>query len=481
MCLAVPGRIVSVGEGESRRGRAASTSAASSRKSAWPSCPRRVGRLRPRPRRLRDHARRRGRGAKGLRVPEGDRRSRKGALVKFVDEYRDAAAVRRLAKALAHVATRPWTLMEVCGGQTHAIVRFGLDALLPPECHADPRTGLPGLRHPDRADRQRGRDRRAAGGRSSARSATCCACPAARQDLLTVKAEGGDVRDRLLAARRAGDWPAERPDAQVVFFAVGFETTAPANAMAVYQARREGISQLLAARVARPRAAGHARHPVGAGEPRPGLPRRRPRLHRDGLRGIRAASRASTTCRSWSPASSRVDILEGVLSVRPAARGGTGRGREPVRPLGRREGNPAAQRLMARGLPRRAAALARHRRDRRERPRALPRPTAASTPSAASACARSEPKSLRVPQRRGPARAPEARRLPRVRRALHARASPRRAHGLVGGRLRRLLPLPAGVAARGWGTERGFLLQPARVPRPATTPRRCWPTAAAAA
>ena len=66
--------------------------------------------------------------------------------MKFLDEYRDAGAARRLAAAIRASRTRPWTLMEVCGGQTHAIVRFGIDELLPPEIDARARPRLPGLR-----------------------------------------------------------------------------------------------------------------------------------------------------------------------------------------------------------------------------------------------------------------------------------------------------------------------------------------------
>jgi hydrogenase expression/formation protein HypD len=159
--------------------------------------------------------------------------------VRFVDEYRDAAAVRGLAKALAAVTTRPWTLMEVCGGQTHAIVRFGLDALLPDGVTLVHGPGCPVCVTPveliDRALAIAARP-----------DAILCSfgdmlrVPGSEKDLLAVKAEGGDVRvlysplDALEIARRS-------PDRQVVFFAVGFETTAPATAMAVYRAKREGL------------------------------------------------------------------------------------------------------------------------------------------------------------------------------------------------------------------------------------------------
>jgi hydrogenase expression/formation protein HypD len=160
--------------------------------------------------------------------------------VRFVEEYRDAAAVRGLAKALAAIATRPWTLMEVCGGQTHTIVRFGLDALLPPGVSLLHGPGCPVCVTPieliDRAVAIAARP-----------EAILCSfgdmvrVPGSEKDLLTVKAEGGDVRivysplDALALARRM-------PERQVVFFAVGFETTAPATAMAVHRARQQGVA-----------------------------------------------------------------------------------------------------------------------------------------------------------------------------------------------------------------------------------------------
>ena len=160
--------------------------------------------------------------------------------MRFVDEYRDAAAVRGLAKALAGIATRPWTLMEVCGGQTHTIVRFGLDALLPPGVSLLHGPGCPVCVTPiELIDR--------AVAIATRPEAILCSfgdmvrVPGSEKDLLTVKAEGGDVRivysplDALALARRT-------PERQVVFFAVGFETTAPATAMAVYQARQQGVA-----------------------------------------------------------------------------------------------------------------------------------------------------------------------------------------------------------------------------------------------
>lgn len=159
--------------------------------------------------------------------------------MKFTREYRDAAAARRYADAIARTVTRPWTLMEVCGGQTHAIVRFGIDALLPPEVTLVHGPGCPVCVTPveyiDKAVEI-----------AAAPDVIFCSfgdmlrVPGSRSDLLAVKSAGGDVRivySPLDAVRIAQ----AHPERQVVFFAVGFETTAPANAMAAYQAKREGL------------------------------------------------------------------------------------------------------------------------------------------------------------------------------------------------------------------------------------------------
>ncbi|MGO8751387.1 MAG: hydrogenase formation protein HypD [Thermoguttaceae bacterium] len=159
--------------------------------------------------------------------------------MKYVDEYRNAERAGQLAESIRRVVTRPWSIMEVCGGQTHAIVRFGLDELLPKEITLIHGPGCPVCVTPieilDKAVAIAARP-----------EVIFCSfgdmlrVPGSRTDLLTVKSEGGDVRivyspmDALALARK-------NPDRQVVFFAVGFETTAPANAMAVVQAARLGV------------------------------------------------------------------------------------------------------------------------------------------------------------------------------------------------------------------------------------------------
>ena len=159
--------------------------------------------------------------------------------MKFIDEYRDPVAARRLVTLIARTITRPWTLMEVCGGQTHAIVKFGIDELLPGQIRLIHGPGCPVCVTPlelvDKAIQIASRL-----GVIFASFGDMLRVPGSTHDLLSVKARGGDVRivysplDAVKIAR-------ENPDSEVVFFAVGFETTAPANAMAVFHAKREGL------------------------------------------------------------------------------------------------------------------------------------------------------------------------------------------------------------------------------------------------
>jgi hydrogenase expression/formation protein HypD len=160
--------------------------------------------------------------------------------MKYVDEYRDERAAEHYARALRTITTRPWTLMEVCGGQTHAIVKFGLDALLPPEVTLVHGPGCPVCVTPLEII-EKALDIAARPDVIFCSFGDMLRVPGRRKDLLSVKAEGGDVRivysplDALALAER-------HPEREVVFFAVGFETTAPANAMAVFQAAQKGVT-----------------------------------------------------------------------------------------------------------------------------------------------------------------------------------------------------------------------------------------------
>lgn len=160
--------------------------------------------------------------------------------MKYVDEYRDGALVRQLAAAVARRTTRPWTIMEICGGQTHAIVKFGLDELLPKAITLVHGPGCPVCVTPAEIIDD-------AVGLAVEQQAMVCSfgdmlrVPGTGIDLLTAKARGGDVR-MVYSPLDAVTVAKENPGREVVFFAVGFETTAPANALAVQRAQREGVA-----------------------------------------------------------------------------------------------------------------------------------------------------------------------------------------------------------------------------------------------
>ena len=159
--------------------------------------------------------------------------------MRFIEEYRDAEAAQRFAEAIRKIVTRPWTVMEVCGGQTHAIMKFGIDELLPPQVTLLHGPGCPVCVTPveliDKAVELASRP-----------EVIFCSfgdmlrVPGTKGDLLSAKAAGGGVR-MVYSPMDALQLALKNPDRQVVFFAVGFETTAPANAMAVYQAKRLSV------------------------------------------------------------------------------------------------------------------------------------------------------------------------------------------------------------------------------------------------
>lgn len=159
--------------------------------------------------------------------------------MKYLDEYRDEAVAQKLVAEINRVVTKPWVIMEVCGGQTHSIVKYGIDRMLPPEIELVHGPGCPvcvtSLEMIDKAH-------------AIARRPDVIFCsfgdmlrvPGSESDLFVLKSRGAEVRivyspiDALKIARA-------NPDKRVVFFAIGFETTAPANAMAVWQAQKQGI------------------------------------------------------------------------------------------------------------------------------------------------------------------------------------------------------------------------------------------------
>ncbi len=159
--------------------------------------------------------------------------------MKYLDEYRDPVLARKLMAEIHRITTRPWTLMEVCGGQTHTIVKQGIDEMLPDGVRMIHGPGCPVCVTPlEQVDKAL-----AIAARPDVIFTSygdMLRVPGSTTDLLSLKARGADVRivysplDSVRIARA-------NPDRQVVFFAVGFETTAPANAMAVWQAAQLGV------------------------------------------------------------------------------------------------------------------------------------------------------------------------------------------------------------------------------------------------
>ncbi|HEY2759154.1 MAG TPA: hydrogenase formation protein HypD [Pirellulales bacterium] len=159
--------------------------------------------------------------------------------MKYLDEYRDAGTVKRLADAIRRAVTRPWVIMEVCGGQTHTIVKYGVDRMLPDGVELVHGPGCPvcvtSLEMIDRAH--------AIATQPNVIFTSfgdMLRVPGSRGDLLQLKSQGADVRI-VYSPLDAVNLAAANPDRQVVFFAIGFETTAPPNAMAVWLARRRKL------------------------------------------------------------------------------------------------------------------------------------------------------------------------------------------------------------------------------------------------
>ncbi len=160
--------------------------------------------------------------------------------MKYLSEYRDPATVKKLTQAIASITTRPWRIMEVCGGQTHSIIKHGIDQLLPEAITLIHGPGCPvcvtPLAYIDKALAIAAQP-----GVIFCSFGDMLRVPGSQLDLLALKAQGADIRvvysplDALELAR-------QQPDKQVVFFGVGFETTAPTTALAAYQARQMGVA-----------------------------------------------------------------------------------------------------------------------------------------------------------------------------------------------------------------------------------------------
>ncbi len=159
--------------------------------------------------------------------------------MKYIDEYRDGTIARGLAAEIARRVTRPWVLMEICGGQTHTLMRFGIDEMLPAGIEMVHGPGCPvcvtSLETIDKAIEIASRP-----GVTLVSYGDMLRVPGSHTDLFHVRANGGDVRI-VYSPTEALKIARANPERYIVFFAVGFETTAPANAMAVWLAKREGL------------------------------------------------------------------------------------------------------------------------------------------------------------------------------------------------------------------------------------------------
>jgi hydrogenase expression/formation protein HypD len=162
-----------------------------------------------------------------------------GWVVKYLTEFRNGEVAQRMAREIHSVSTRPWKIMEVCGGQTHSIIKNGIDQMLPNGIEMVHGPGCPVCVTPlsliDKALAI-----------ASQPGVIFCSfgdmlrVPGTEGDLFQVKGRGGDVRV-VYSPLDAVDLAVKNPEKQVVFFGVGFETTAPANAMSVHLAKRRGL------------------------------------------------------------------------------------------------------------------------------------------------------------------------------------------------------------------------------------------------
>ena len=263
--------------------------------------------------------------------------------MKYLDEYRDPQTAQRLAAAVARTVTRPWTIMEVCGGQTHAIVKYGIDRMLPPDVELVHGPGCPvcvtALETIDRAHAVASR-----AGVVFCSFGDMLRVPGSRGDLLQLKAQGCDVRV-VYSPLDAVNLAAAHPQRQVVFFAIGFETTAPANAMAVWLARRRGLTNfsMLVAHVLVPPALAAV---LAAPDNR--------------VQGFLGPGHVCTVmgCSEYEPVAARwnvpivvagfepIDLLDGVLRVVRQLEAGQAVVENQYGRAVRMEGNPASRKLL---------------------------------------------------------------------------------------------------------------------------------------
>jgi hydrogenase expression/formation protein HypD len=264
--------------------------------------------------------------------------------MKYLDEFRDPKIARKILDEIHAVTTKPWVIMEICGGQTHSIIRNGIDQLLPDGVELVHGPGCPVCVTPleliDRAV--------AIAARKDVIFTSfgdMLRVPGSEKDLFMVKSEGGDIRV-VYSPLDAVEIARKNPEKQVVFFAVGFETTAPNNAMAVWQAHREGLDnfKVLVSHVLVPPA---MRALLSSPQNR--------------VQGYLAAGHVCTIMgwEEYEPIVSQfgvpivvtgfepVDILEGVLMVVRQLEGGTATVENQYSRAVRREGNIPARNLVS--------------------------------------------------------------------------------------------------------------------------------------
>jgi hydrogenase expression/formation protein HypD len=263
--------------------------------------------------------------------------------MKYLDEYRDGELAQKIAREVHRVTTRPWNIMEVCGGQTHAIVKFGIDELLPKQITLIHGPGCPVCVTPLEII-EKALEIAARPNVIFTSFGDMLRVPGSTTDLLSVKAKGGDVRI-VYSPLDAVKIAEQNPGKEVVFFGVGFETTAPATAMAVYQAAQKRLKNffLLTSHVLVPPAmeallsspnckiqgflaAGHVCTVMGFEEYFP----------------VAAKYHVPIVVTGFEP----LDILQGVLMVVQQLESGRGEVENQYARAVRREGNQPAQKLI---------------------------------------------------------------------------------------------------------------------------------------
>src|SRR4051794_27553710 len=159
--------------------------------------------------------------------------------MKYIDEFRNPKIAHRVVEEITRRVTRPWTLMEICGGQTHTLVRYGFEEMLPPQINLVHGPGCPVCVTPIEVV-DKGIEIASRPDVIFVSYGDMLRVPGSKKDLFHVKAEGGDVRI-VYSPMEAIKLAHANPTKKVVFFGIGFETTAPAHAMAVLKAKQDGL------------------------------------------------------------------------------------------------------------------------------------------------------------------------------------------------------------------------------------------------